>query len=387
MPHPADAALAPAGRAWWLRSAILAAVLAAVAAGGLLPGAATSHAAEPAKRLNFFHSSHSETDDPFADHLAAVLRGRGYGVDWNQQIIIGSPISWRIFADKPRTAFAGYRMGKNRNGAQGLDVVGELARAGHYDVLLLAEGHNTVAVLRWHETHRMIRQFHDRHVDGNPKGTTYLIEPWESIKDKSEPEPWVALEGEATKLWGCVVDRVNLGLAHEGRKDRVVALPLAASLAHLVGRAAVGSVPGLSASSRKATMDLLFQDDVHLAPLGRYYIVLVTFAALTGEPAVGAWRPAQVTAAQAEALQRVADEFLAQRKASYTQPNLAACRRLMADSFCARWNAYVPSKWVSRSNDCAEFFSSQSHATERFQSRTPFHFDPATEKGYWLPRP
>jgi hypothetical protein len=361
--------------------------IAAVVMTGLLWGCVSAVSAEPAKRLNFFLSSHSETDDPFGDYLAAVLKSKGYLANWNQQIIIGSPIEWRIFADKDRSTFAGYRQGKNRDGATGLDVVKELGQPDRYDVLLIAEGHNTVAVLRWHETERTVRSFHDRLVAGNPKGTTYLIEPWESFKEKSKPEPWMALERDATKIWGCVVERVNLGLAHEGREDRVASLPIAAALVHLVDRAALGTVPGLTRGSQDATMDALFKDDVHPTHLGLYYVALATFVGTTGQSAVGAWHPPAVSLEEAEALQKIVDEFFEQRKTSYEQPDLAGCRRLMADSFCERWNAYVPNKWVGPSHDCVQFFDRESYVTELFDKANPLYFDPAKEEGYWLPAP
>ena len=359
----------------------------AVLFAGLLFGGVSAVSAEPAKRLNFFLSSHSETDDPFGGYLAAVLKSKDYQTNWNQQIIVGSPIGWRIFADKDRSMFAGYRQGKNRDGATGLDVVEELRQPDRYDVLLLAEGHNTVAVLRWHETQRMLRNFHDRLVAGNPKGTTYLIEPWESFKDKSDPKPWMALERDASKIWGCVVERVNLGLAHERREDRVASLPLAAALVDLVDRAVLGTVPGLSRDSQAATMDALFIDDVHPTKLGLYYVALATFVGTTGQSAVGAWHPNTMSPEEAEALQKIVDEFFEQRKTSYEQPDLAACRRLMADSFCEQWNAYVPNEWVGPSHDCVQYFDRESYVTELFDTANPLYFDPAKEDGYWLPDP
>lgn len=339
---------------------------------------APSVQSEPAKRLNFFHSSHSETDDPFSEYLAAVLRKKGYKVDWNQQIIIGSPISWRIFGGKDQAEFAGYRQGKNKGGATGLDVVRELRKPDRYDILLLAEGNGLIAQVRWNDTHRMLKHFHDRLTEGNPQALTYFIEPWEGFKSKAEPEPWIELTKMSTMVWGCTVKRVNVSLAHEGRPEAIASLPLAAALAYLIERTALNTEPALSAEGREATVSRFFDDDVHLTPLGFYYVALAAFAGLTGEATSGAWAPPGVTAQQAAALQKIVDSFYEDRKKNYTALDLPACRQLMADSFCAKWNDYVPGKWVKKEYDCAEYFT---------KPESPFHFDPEKDKGIWLPAP
>lgn len=344
--------------------------------------------AKQAKQLRFFNSGHSLNDDPFPGYLAAIAKSKGYAVDWEQQLVVGSPIGWRVYADNPdKSQFAGYRIGKNRHDRQGMDVIKELRRKDAYDALIIAEGHNTVAVLRWHQTHRFLRHFHDRLVEGNPSGTTYLYEPWESMRDKLTPAPWMALERDASKIWSCVTDRINKSLDLVGRKDRVANLPIGAAVVELVDRATNGTVAGVTGKSLSDTMNRIFLDDVHLTPMGLYYSALVSFAGITGEDVKGVWQPSNITKQQATSLQEVATAFHEYRRTTYQQPDLAGCRRLMTDSFCKRWNDYVPSKWVGPVNDCESFFSHQSYEPANFESYNPLHFDPSEREDYWLPAP
>ena len=84
--------------------------------------------------------------------------------------------------------------------------------------------------LIWNDTVRYLRHFHDRLIDGNPEATTYLYHSWISLDDKDDPARWIAYEREAYWAWQCVATRINQSLAAEGRTDRVLPLPAAASL-------------------------------------------------------------------------------------------------------------------------------------------------------------
>ncbi len=339
------------------------------------------------KPLNYFISGHSLTDNPLPQFIAGIALGHGLQPRWNQQVLVGSPISWRTWGGKG--SWQGYREGKNANDRKGLDLLREFRErrgAEAYQSLIIAEGHNTAAVLRHHDTVRYLRHFHERLIEGNPAGTTFLYEPWESIVDLANPGPWINLERDASKIWGCVVDRVNISLAHEGRPDRIKTLPIGAGLTTLIEEATKAPLAGISGATATDTVKVILIDDVHLTRVGLYYAALLTYMGITGEQAIGAWHPPVVTPEQAKSLQQVAQKFHDAR-ALQPKTTLHDCRRLMANSFCDDWNRYVPSKWVGPVHDCKPYFSRETSAREKFGAQNPRVFDAATDASYWLPAP
>lgn len=337
------------------------------------------------KPFNFFVSGHSLNDNPFAQYLAGLARGQGYEPRWNQQIVIGSPIGWRTWGGKGN--WSGYREGKNANDRRDMDVVRELREKrgpDSYQFLIVAEGHNTAAILRWHQPARFLRHFHERLVEGNPAGKTFLYEPWESVTDLSNPAPWIKLERAASKTWGCVVDRINMSLEHEGRSDRVAALPIGSGLTTLIERAQGERLPGISGATTLDTMKRIFHDDVHLTRPGIYYAALLTYIGVTGETPSAFWHPPEVTKEQAASLSSVAMQFY-RSHGQASRPKLEDCRKLMLESFCDDWNSYVPSKWVGPVRDCKPFFARSNTAIERFEYANPFVFDAKSDASYWFP--
>jgi hypothetical protein len=383
--------LPPTGLARFLqraRQAALAALLAPCIAGP----ASGQQASEPAavrdtsQSIRFFISGHSLSDNPLAEYLSAVSASGGYRTSWNQQINIGAPIVGRTRGDYNNPVWwLGYKSGKN-NGRHDMDVVAEL-KANPYDFLIIVEGHHTVKTLRWNDTVRYLRHFHERLVDGNPKATTYFYEPWEGIKDMSNPRPWVALEREATKIWGCVPTRINRSLEHEGRSDRVKSLPIAAGLADLVDRVTTQEVKGISGPNIAATMKRLFSDDVHITRFGYYYVALLNYIGITGRKPDGVWKPDFMSPEVAATLQEIAWSFYEKRKAEYRPLTLPQCIKFMTDSFCDAWNKQVPNQWAPPINDCKDFFGRQTATLDRFDVQNPFVFDAATEGKYWFPPP
>ncbi len=377
-----------AGCASYRAVATMAALVALVL---LVSPASLARAAEP-KSLRFFISGHSLTDNPFGDYLAELARGHGYDVTWNQQIILGSPIIRRSLGDPAKgSIWSGYRSGKDRQGREGIDVLQELkepAGGASYSTLILTESHKTAATLRWNDTVRYARHFHERFIDGNPNGTTFLFEPWESIKDKANLGPWVSLERKASRVWGCVSRRINMSLDREGRPDRIKPLPAASALVSLIEQATAGKIIELKRATTRETLDLILTDDVHLTKLGFYYIAAVTFVTVTGEDPREGWAPPDIPASLARSLRELAWRFHQERASFEQSPDLAACRAFMTSSFCPDWNAYVPGKWAPKVNDCGRFFGRDSASSGWFgRPPNPFAFDAATDATYWLPPP
>ncbi|OSZ75434.1 hypothetical protein [Hydrogenophaga sp. IBVHS1] len=281
-------------------------------------------------------------------------------------------------------SFTGYSLGKNRSGSS-MNVVNELRQpqtisGQRYDTLILTERHDVVDTIMSENTVRYARHFHDRLIEGNPDGNTYLYHSWLGLPNKNSPSNWVAYERTVAPAWQCVATRINQSLQLAGRNDRVVYLPAGLALASLVEQATQGAgVAGITGSSVRETVDRIFSDDVHLTSLGVYYIALVNYASVYRRSPVGAWAPAGVSSTQAQSLQAVAWQAVANHFNTFNAPDLAQCRSLMRDTICA-----ASANMLNRSAQvgvCTGMFS------DTTTQRNPFQFDASTDSSYWFPAP
>jgi hypothetical protein len=331
--------------------------------------------------VSVFYSGHSLLDDPVGDDTASVATSLGKSIQWNQQIVLGSPVRVRTRGSSyTDPSFPGYREGKNRGVAQNLDVVAELRSpstiSGRYDTLVLAERHDLASTLQYEDTVRYTRHFHERLIEGNPQATTYVYHAWLGIRDLDNPAAWISYEKAAAPAWRCVAARINRSLEAESRADRLRYLPAGLALAVLVERAIQGNVEGLGGSPREVVQQLMV-DDVHETALGAYFVGLVNVASLYGTSPAGGWAPAGVSDGLKRSMQNLAWE-VASGDLGADGSDMASCSAHMRDSYCAAYNNYV-----GRGQDiasCRAFFTSAS-------TDNPFYFDAAVDAGYWFPAP
>lgn len=354
----------------------------------------------PRRDARILISGHSLTEAPMPHYLAAVAESLGTPALWNQQNLPGSSLQQRTRGDGAANAWVGYRSGNNREG-QGLDLLNEL-RAPRtldrtrepYDVLVVTEIDALLDFVVGYDTVRYLRHFHDRFIEGNRRGTTYLYEAWLGVSDKDDPRRWIAYERAASPAWRCVATRINRSLAHEGRSDRVDSIPAGAALASLVERATSGEgLPGLAAPTTRGTIDRLFTDDVHLTPLGMYYVALVTYATIYRRSPVGGWAPAHVTPEQAGSLQDTAWRFVAPYLRDQRPQSLEACRDHVRHSFLGTYLSYQrDTAWRARGTAFAYALWAKHHIGWRHllgtrSTANPLYFDPAQDRAYWFPPP
>lgn len=344
----------------------------------------------PVERV--FISGHSLVDQPFPDHLARLSASAQAPIQWNRQYLPGSSIKERT-RGASSIGWSGYSRGIDRNGNP-IDTLHEIWRPasvdGVYDTLIVTEQHSLLENILWNDTIRYLRDFHERIVGMNPRAQTFFYQSWLTVSDLNAPGRWIAYEKAADPVWACVVERINLSLAAEGRADRIRALPVALALATLV-EAATGSagVPGISAETRAATMARLFRDDVHLTDVGSYYIALASFALIHGKPAQGSWAPPGMAHGTAEALRHHAWRFAASRS-RFAPMSLSQCRDYVGDRFVPLYLAYQRDtswrmggpvrtyvNWVRYRIEWPHLFRGESAAN-------PFYFSPETDRGYWL---
>jgi hypothetical protein len=331
-----------------------------------------------------FFSGHSLTDNPLPDYVASIAQSLSTTAWWNQQNVVGSPIRIRTRGDNINgTNFTGYSNGKNRSGS-GMNVINELRQPAtisgqRYDTLIITERHDFINVLMWEDTVRYTRHFHERLIEGNPQSNTYLYHAWYSVPNKSNPSNWVSYERAVAPAWQCVATRINQSIQSEGRADRVVYMPTGLALASLVERATQGAgVAGVTGSSVRETVDRIFSDDVHLTDMGVYYMALVNYASVYRRSPVGAWAPAGISATQAQSLQAVAWQAVADHFNNFRAPDLSQCRAAMRDTVCSAF--YNFTNRPDQISSCAGYFSDTTQ-------QNPFYFNAATDRSYWYPAP
>lgn len=259
-----------------------------------------------ASALRAFYSGHSLSDG-VPDALAPLARSLGKSFDYEQQSLPGSLLRERTKgADPNADGFPGLRQGKNKDGS-GLDVEAALRTTGPdaYDVLVVTERHDLPYAVRAENTIGYLRALHDRFMQGNPQGQTFLYHTWLEL-DLDDPAHFVDYERKLLPMWECVASAVNRGLARQGRSDRVLVLPGATALADLVELVARGELTALPGASARERLSQMFEDQVHLTELGRYFMANVHYAALFGSSPEGGAAPAGVSEALARELQRVA---------------------------------------------------------------------------------
>lgn len=293
------------------------------------------------RQKNTFVSGHSLMDNPYADYLANIHDSQGISHQWNQQIGIGSPIRVRTSGNQaPPNNWAGYRTGKNRDTVD-MDVIAELNNPGtigsnaQYDALLITERHDILDVLRWEHTTSLLHHYHNRLLAGNSQGETYLYQSWLHI-DPQNPADWIDFEQQMLTAWECSAEKVNLTLASEGKTPAINVIPAGWALTHLLQLILSNEVPGFEGTPAER-VDALFSDQVHLNPVGVYYLSAFSFAIINRESPQGAWAPGDLSADTTYVLQQIAANFAQIYLTNYRPPSMADCRTHMVNDLCARY--------------------------------------------------
>jgi hypothetical protein len=323
----------------------------------LLLSIATAVNAQAPQRL--FYSGHSLLDEPLPRDVATIAASLGAPLRWDRHTPPGSSIRERL-----------------------ADTAAPEPGAAH-DTLIVTEQHALVGSLVWNDSVRQLRRLHDRFIAASPRGRTWFYAPWLNLDDKTDPRRWIAHERAASPLWQCMATRINASLATEGRADRIAFLPAGALLAALVERVAQGAVAGVKLPD-------LWRDDVHLSPLGSYFISLVVFATLFERSPAGAALPEGIGASAARTLQGVAWELVQQERARGPALSLEVCRERLP-GFIAKHAAYLrDAVYRPRLGAWRAWWQWSKHRLQwhwalREGARPhPLRLDAGTDKSWWL---
>lgn len=329
----------------------------------LTPGLNPNWVSKSSARI--FVSGHSLTDDPFVSYIGDIALKKGDSYNYNQQIVLGSPIRYRTEGgDSNTSTWEGYTLGKNRQGATGLNVVNELLNPQtlganeRYNTLVIAENHNLLDMIRWENTLLGVRHYHDRLIAGNAQARSYLYHTWLDL-DKTNPTPWINYEKASQVTWECVSSKVNESLQAISRADRITALPASGALVDLVERAIADQVPGITGTVVQK-LDTIFIDNVHTTTLGMYYMALVTYSAVYGKSPESILPPGGISATTAAALQSIAWNYI---NTYYNRANpgvrtMTECRNHTSQNVCTPYfNLKATPQHIA---SCQSYFSDSS---------------------------
>jgi hypothetical protein len=279
----------------------------------------TADIGTPLSAAVWMTTGHSLTD-ALDGYVADLADAAGFDQDWQRQYIIGSPLRVRTSGGAaPGEPWAGYLDGANRSGSD-LDLIahfrnvtatGGKVTAAPYTHVIIAERHDIYSTLSWEWTIPLARHYYELVREGSPSAVGYLYATWLEYANATLPE-WIQHLRDAQSATAAIASRINLSLAYESRSDRVQCIPSSLALANALAASTGGNtLAGITAGSDAATVDVLFSDEVHPTAVGWYLLGLVTYGTLYRRDPRGLAYPVTVTEEQAESLQAIAWETLA----------------------------------------------------------------------------
>jgi hypothetical protein len=281
------------------------------------PSPVSQEAFLPGEKGHLLISGHSLTDEPFPEYFSGIASDSGIAVLSKAQNASGSSIRDRMSGKFPRPGIK------------------------PYDLLVITEQHRLLDSLVWQDTVGSLYAFHSDFVAANPAAVTYFYSPWISLSDRTDPAEWISYERQALPVWRCVVRRANDRIAAMGRQDRIRFIPASLALAELVDRLISDPIfSGFEAMGGTERIDAIFADDVHLTPLGAYYVAAVSFAAVYGREMGGLSLPEALDQQRAFALRSFAEEFVKNHSAQ-ASGDARNCDRPVTLAFASRYAGYT----------------------------------------------
>ncbi len=180
------------------------------------------------------------------------------------------------------------------------------------DILLVTERHWILDTMSREGTVGELRTLDQRFRADNPTGETFFYVPWATLANTAAPDDWIRHERMVAPLWACLARRASDSPARAGSRQ-IHLVPAALALADLTEalNRTPDDFPGFAGMSPREVGAALFSDDVHLTPLGGYFVAVVTDATIFGDGSANAPVPAGLDAARAESLRDFALRFVA----------------------------------------------------------------------------
>lgn len=233
----------------------------------------------PGQHVNAFYIGHSLSDGVIDMVNSLSANDTEVSMTFKYQTIPGSPLRWNWQA-KDRNDY-----GINLPFYSGFYNEQHGLPAGDFDVLVLTE-----SVPRYlsivDDTYQYADSFYVYATQHNPDIQIYIYEVWHCIKSGTPTEchydidanPWRQRLSDDLPMWESIVDTLNDRFSPE---KPVCLIPAGQGLATLYDSIYAGAIPGIS------SIDDLFDDDIHINDLARYFVACIHFAMIHGKSPVG----------------------------------------------------------------------------------------------------
>jgi hypothetical protein len=264
---------------------------------------------------SLFVSGHSLTA-PLSPFLSAIAEGAGRPLRIGTHSVDGSSIRGRLAA-----------------GAAAIPPAGT-------DVLLVTERHGVLDAMSLEGTVDELRRLDVAFRQTDPAGETFFYLPWADVSDFAAPADWIRYERMAAPIWACAAREAGDASMLPGAR-RIHLVPASLALASLVETldrdpAAVG---GFAGSDKRDVGAALFSDNVHVTPLGGFFLANLTDATIFGEGAAQVPLPADLDPARAAGLRDFALRFAANWRESGGGP--LACGGRVSISDILAYSGYM----------------------------------------------
>lgn len=208
-----------------------------------------------------------------------VMSLAGSSFRFKEQFIPGAPLGWQW--DEPS------RKGDHEPEFRGVYTKLITSRT---DVLVMVDSVPRGEPASMEESTKFAGKFLDFARKQNPKVRAFYYEPWHHITsgtpqrseyDKQSPTRnllWRERLTADAKAWKQVVQKVNA--SHPGEIPMRM-IPVGSALGVLDDQIRAKQVPGIT------SMRQLFDDDIHLNPLGKYFVACLHYRAIFGKPVSG----------------------------------------------------------------------------------------------------
>jgi hypothetical protein len=227
-----------------------------------------SREAAPVDHASVFFVGHSLVNFEMPAMTQAIAESLGATMTWDAQIRIGGALkmNWEGHTE-----------------AEGADARVAIP-TGRYDTLVMTEAVSLEDMIRWMEPVRFGGLFYDLAVEARPDVRVFFYTTWDERSEVrrvfgcARPGNFRTYIDEDRPKWEGIVDEI----ARTRSGPPIDIVPGGEAIARAWDQSREGRIPGVPDE------EPLFRDQVHLSPLGNYFIGLVQFATIFRRSPIGA---------------------------------------------------------------------------------------------------
>jgi hypothetical protein len=249
--------------AWLSTGLVMAIALVGSSCSGPEPARAVSETRDavftPRSHAHVFFVGHSLVNFEMPKNLEVMAKSLGLELEWDAQIIDGASLEHHVRRPEDTRSMR----------------VDEAMRSGFFDTVVIAEAVPIMDMLRHRRSQEHLADLAAMARNGNPDIRVFLNEVW-MHRDRPRGSPfmkrldWRAFLDEDLPQW----ERLAEGASRRAGGIPIAMIPAGRAIGMLVDAVNDGLVPGVRSE------DDLFEDHVHLTPIGNHFVAAVVLAAV-----------------------------------------------------------------------------------------------------------